>query len=159
MRLFVIIAVFFGIYGATAHAQSSKAEIAEKLKTALSDQAAKKQLRLRMFADRNGDLYWMDTNSIVPTANGDAEVIMYFVKDGYPSERQQLTAACCGRTLSTRAPEGTPAYFRFDCHGNYTYTVNFSPPLYAAPLSMPYNIAQFACGGARCKINGSACLE
>jgi hypothetical protein len=146
----------------SAHAQSSDSDFArakERLSNALKEKGGGKQPRLRMFADRSGDLYWMDTHSIDADTSGRARVTIYIVKGGYPAERQQLTAACCGSILSTRVPEGTATFFRFDCSGSYTYTMNNSPALFAAPLSVAYNIAQFACAGARCKLTGAVCSE
>jgi hypothetical protein len=153
----VIATSFFCVCSVSAYSQSD-ADIArakEILRNALKEKAQNKELRLRMFAERNGDLYWMDTNSIVPTTKDNriiAGVTVYFVKGGYPSERQQLTSACCGIKVVTREPEGTPTDFQFDCSGD-SYTINRSSPQHAAPLSVVYNISQFACAGARCKLN------
>jgi hypothetical protein len=120
---------------------------------------AQTQLHLRMFADRNGDLFWMDTKSVIVDADGKVGVTVYIVKGGYPSERQQVSAACCGRTVATRAPEGRPVSLQFDCSGSNAYTVDRSEPRQAAPLTVPYNIAQFACAAARCKLRGMVCSD
>jgi hypothetical protein len=138
--IFVMLAALIG--GVVAHAETSA-----------------KNLRLRMFAERRGDLYLMDTKSIVMTPAGRAGVTVYAVKSGYSPERQQLSEACCGMIVSTRAAEGTPVYFEFACDGSSAYTIDHSAPFYAAALSVAYNMSQFACAGARCKANGMACSE
>jgi hypothetical protein len=125
------------------------------------------KLHVRLFVERNGDVSWMDMDSVALKKDHGSWLVgvtVYFVDDGWPEYRgmQPTSATCCGESQYhlSMSPKAVPLVYCFDC-GNGSmgsnslggaYGINTRPIFSLQGMTLPSFIANYACAAGMEKL-------
>lgn len=122
------------------------------------------KLHVRLFAERNGDVSYMDVDSVTlqkDHGNWLVGVTVYFIDDGWPEYRrmQPTSATCCGESqyYLNMPPKAVPLVYWFDCGQatlGFHYGINTRPILSisSSEPTLPGFIANYACAAGNEKL-------
>ena len=121
------------------------------------------KLHVRLFAERNGDVSYMDVDSVTLQKDHGiwlVGVTVYFIDDGWPEYRSMgpSSPACCGQSeyYINTPPKAVPLVYWFDCGQappGFHYGINTRPILSIPSLETPSFVANYACPAGKEKLS------